>query len=88
MYVQRNIEAPTLTMCSHGQAISVKYYEGVSVCVCARAFVSFLSGMQIAPFLRRITLPSVSCLALPHFPTLYHKSQDFFKHLLNIKCVL
>jgi len=48
--------------CSHGKAICSKYYE----CVCI--LISFLCC---------IILLSVSCLALPYFPTLSHK-QDFF----------
>ena len=36
---------------------------------------------------RRIILSSVACLALPDFPTLFHKRHDFLKKLLKIKCV-
>jgi hypothetical protein len=36
-------------------------------------------GMQIASFLRPITLLSVVCLAVPHFSTLAHKRLDFRK---------
>ena len=42
--------------------------------------------MQIASYLRRIILPSVACLAVPHFSTLSQKRQAFReKKLLNIK---
>ena len=41
-------------------------------CVCL--FLSYLSGMQIAYFLRSIIL---SRLALPYFSTLSHKWHDF-----------
>jgi len=46
-----------------------------------------LSGVQIASSLRRAMLPSVACLSLPDFLTLYKKlliSEK--KKLLNIKC--
>ena len=64
------------------------YYEATSikhegcVCVCVSAFLPYLSVMQIAYFLCRITLSSV---CLKH---IFHKGQNFRgKKLLNIKCV-
>ena len=50
------------------EAVIINYYECVSV------FLSQLSGMQIAHFLRSIIL---SWLALPYFSTLSHKWHDF-----------
>ena len=41
----------------------------------------------VAYFLRRITLSSVECLAVPYFSALSHKRRDFIKKLLNTKCV-
>jgi hypothetical protein len=37
--------------------------------------------MQIARLLRRLTLPSVACLSLPHFSVLSRKRQDFREKL-------
>jgi len=46
------------------------------MCVC----VSSLSlGIQHAQRMRRISLPSVTPLAVPYFLTLSHTRQDFFK---------
>jgi hypothetical protein len=66
-----------------GKAISIKYYECVSV------FLPYLSHMQIASFLCHI-LSSVACLALPYFSTLAHKQHDFHgkKSIENKMCVL
>jgi hypothetical protein len=51
--------------------------------------VSVALVIQQAKRMRRITLPYVAYLALPHFITLHHKRHDFQKKkLLNIKCVL
>ena len=47
-------------------------------------FLSWLSGKQIAYFLRPIIVSSVVCLAVPHFSILSHKRHDwpdkFFEH--------
>ena len=52
--------------------------------VCLGACLS--SGMQIASSLLRIILSCVACLAVPYFPTLFHKRYDFReKMFLNIK---
>jgi hypothetical protein len=59
--------------CSRVQAISITYYE------CVFVFLPYLAGMQIAPFLHRITLLSTVRLALPYFSTLCHKRHDFWK---------
>ena len=53
-----------VTIVTAKKAISDKYSE------CASLFLSYLSGMKIASFLRCIILPSVSCPALPYFLTL------------------
>jgi len=50
---------PHRKYCSRDKAVSINYYEPASV------FLPLLSGMQIASFLRHITLSSVDCLAAP-----------------------
>jgi len=42
-----------------------------------------LSGMQIASFLRRITLSSVACLAVPHTLPSSHKRHGFQKNVIE-----
>jgi len=51
----------------HFEAVIINYYECVSV------FLSYLSGMHLAYFLRSIIL---SWLAIPYFSTLSHKWHD------------
>jgi len=53
-------------------------------------WVCFIAlGIQHAICMRHIILPPVSCSALTHFPTLYHKRHDFRgKQLLNTKWAL
>jgi hypothetical protein len=52
----------------HGKAVSIKYYESVSL--------PQLSGIQITYFLRPIVLSSGACLPLPYSSTLPHKRRD------------
>jgi len=49
----------------------------------------FSLGIQRTRRMRRITLSTVSCLALPYFPTLSHKRHNFQKKVIEHKmCVL
>jgi len=53
----------------------------VCVCVCVALVI------QLAVRMSRVTLPSVACLDIPYFSTLFHKLRDFWgKKLLNVKC--
>jgi len=47
--------------------------------------VCVFAGMEFASFLRRDVLPSVACLAVPHFSTLPYKLQDFRKNDIEHK---
>jgi hypothetical protein len=69
MYLERNIKALLSNHCCHGKAVSVTYSERVSLAL----------GTQYAMCMRRIILPSVSCLTLTYLPTLSHKRHDFLE---------
>jgi hypothetical protein len=71
---ESNTEAPTRPSLTWKS--KKNYYEYVSV------FLSSLSGMQIAYFLRSTVS---SCLSLLKFPTLSHKRNDFRKNVIEQK---
>ena len=62
----------------------------VLVCLCVFVSVCVASVIQLARHMRRVTLSSVTCLAVPYFSTLTHKRHDFCKKkkLLKVNCVL
>jgi hypothetical protein len=60
--------------CRCGKAITIIYSECVSIALV----------MQPSKRLCCILMPSVACLAIPYFSTLFHKRNDFQR---NIKCV-
>jgi hypothetical protein len=64
-------------------------YEGSSIKYeCVSLSLSYLSGMQIASFLRLGMLSSMACLDVPYLSTLSHKRCVFLKQdLLNTKSV-
>ena len=75
---KRNIEAHSANIYCRGKAINILYSECVFVAIvvhCTRR-------------MRRITLSSVDCLAVHHFPTLSLKQHNFLRKFLNVKCVL
>jgi len=79
MYVQRNTEARSRNHCCRGRKITITYSR----------FVSVALVIQHAIRMRRITLPSVVCLAVLYifFPNYFIKDAIFGNMLLNIKCV-
>jgi hypothetical protein len=76
-----NNAALSLNHCSRRKALSMKYFDCVSV------HLLYFSGTQITSFLRHIILLHVACPAVPYFPTLFRKRHDLEKKNLNIKFV-
>jgi hypothetical protein len=77
MYVECNIEARSRDHYCRGKAITITHSECVFVVLAIR------HGKRM----RHITLSSVACPTLPYFATLFHKRHDFWRNVLNIKCV-
>jgi hypothetical protein len=78
MYVQRNSETPSPNHCCSGKAISIKYYECVSLALV----------ILHAKRMRRIILSSVACMYLQYFSTLSHKRHNFCIRLFNSAATL
>ena len=63
--------------CSHKKAISINYYEYVSVVLVIRS----------EKYMHHIILSFMACLAVPYFYIISWTEQFFEKNSLNIKCV-
>jgi hypothetical protein len=72
---QSNTEARSFNRCCSGKAMSIVYYECVSV--------AFLTSIQCACAI----LSSVVCSLRPYFSTLFHKRQDFRENVIKHTCV-
>jgi hypothetical protein len=75
---KRSIEERSRNYCYRGKAISITYFECVSVVLV----------VQHAMCMRLIILLSVTCLAVPYFSKFLINSTIFLKKLQTIKCVL
>ena len=77
MCVPRNSEDRSRKHGCLGKAMNIKHYGFVRFCL--------LSGKQNPPFLRRIMLSLVACLALPYFSPVSYKHHDFRKQFTGHK---
>jgi hypothetical protein len=79
MFKQRNIETRSYNYCRRGKGIIITYSECVSAAL----------GIQHWKRMRRITVSSVACLAVPYFSIVCHKRLDFREKYIELKpCVL
>ena len=75
---KRNIKARSRYDCCRGKAISIKYYDSMSV------FLRYPACKAHAPYFIVICGLSGSTIFFPHYLT---KGTIFGRKLLNIKCV-
>jgi hypothetical protein len=74
-YVWRNTDVHSRNHWCSGNAISITYFERVSVTL----------GIQHVKRMLRIILSSVACPAVPYFSTLSHKRHDFWEKVIEHK---
>jgi hypothetical protein len=72
---ERNNEGRSRNHCSRGKAVSIAHAVYMSVAL----------AIQLAKRLRRITLSSASCPAVPYFSALSHKRHDLRKIVIEHK---
>ena len=70
---KRNIKVRWRNQCCSGILVSITYSESV--------FVALVIQHEMRK--RRIISPSLACLPLPYFSTLFHKRHEFINNLFQ-----